>query len=242
MNLQLVLGCMHVPFHNKKMWKGVLKLIKDIKPQGINLIGDILDMNAFSFHERGKIPIIDAKTEYKLASKFFDEIDDAIGRRKIEKRFLFGNHEDRYLRHQELPDNKKILIQSPIEEFRLVERGYEIKTRWKEDYFTLGDHLEIFHGSLLGVNPAKTQLDKLKKSCMFAHSHRAGVYYDGKMASYNIGWGGDIYAEAFNYAPRLTKRNWVNGFGIVALDKNGDYFAQVITLYNNKFVYNGKEY
>lgn len=241
-NTQLVMGCVHVPFHNKKMFKGVLNLIKDIKPNGVNLIGDILDMNAFSFHDKGRIPLINATDEYELSTKFFDELDNAIGRRKIEKRFIYGNHEDRYLRHQSLPDSKRIMVDSPEKAMRLKERGYEIKTKWQEDYFTLGDHLEIFHGSLLGVNPAKSQLDKLKKSCMFAHSHRAGVHYDGNMASFNIGWGGDVKAPAFSYASRLVKRNWINGFALVTIDDNGFYHSQLITVYNDVFYYGGKKY
>jgi len=224
------------------MWRGMRNLIKDVKPNGINLIGDILDMNAFSDHDRGQFPLIEAVDEYKLSIPFFDELDEALGRRKVEKRFIYGNHEDRWLRNQKRPDDKRKSIESPTEKMRLIERGYKVKTNWKEDYFTLGDHLEIFHGELLGVNPAKAQLDKLKKSCMFAHSHRAGTHHDGQMASYNIGWGGDIKAPAFNYASRLVKRNWINGFAVVTIDDNGFYFVQPITLFNNTFYYNGKRY
>lgn len=224
------------------MWHGVLKLIKDIKPNGVNLIGDILDMNAFSFHDKGQTPLIDIKDEYKLSEKWFNELDDCLGNRKVEKRFLYGNHEHRYLRHLQLPDNKRIIADSPEEKMRLIERGYKLKKNWKEDYFTLGKHLEIFHGELLGVNPAKTQLDKLKKSCMFAHSHRVGVHYDGNMASFNIGWGGDVNAPAFSYAGRLSKRSWINGFALVTIDEQGFYHAQIITCYNGRFYHNGKKY
>ena len=125
---------------------------------------------------------------------------------------------------------------------RLRERGYEVKTRWKDDYYKLGDHLEVFHGLLLGINPAKRQLDKLKHSCMFVHSHRAQVYYDGLMASYNIGCLVDINAPAFDYAGRLIKRNWVNGFGHVTIDDSGDFYANLITAFKSKFFYNGKRY
>lgn len=246
-NIELVIGCIHAPFHNKKLWYGILKLIKDLPLAGISLIGDILDLNSLAFQERGKTPIIvDGKpltlrNEYRMV-KVFDELDDAIGKRKIKKRFLYGNHEDRYLRHKSFPDSEKIIAESPEEFFRLRERGYEVKTRWKDDYYTLGKHLEVFHGELLGVNPAKRQLDKLKKSCMFVHSHRAQIYYDGLMAAYNIGCVVDISAPAFDYAGRLIKRNWINGFGHVTIDDNGDYYAGLITAFNNRFYYNGKRY
>lgn len=246
-NINLVIGCLHAPFENKKVWNGVLKLMRDLgkQLQGIYLIGDILDLNSLSFHERGKKPIeingesLTLRKEYKMI-KTFDQIDMIA--KKVKKYFVYGNHCHRYLRHIEISDNDKIIMESPEEYFRLRERGYEVKTRWKEDYFKLGDHLEVFHGELLGVNPAKRQLDKLKKSCMFVHSHRAGSYFDGNMASYNIGWLGDANSPVFNYAGRLTKRNWVNGFGIVTIDDEGDYFAHPITAYSDKFYYNGKRY
>ena len=247
-NINLVLGCLHSPFHNKVVWRGILNLIKELGTdlQGIYLIGDILDLNSLSNHEGGKYPIeingslLNIRDEYKMV-KVFDELDDVL-RRGTNKYFIYGNHEDRYLRQKAIPDNDKIMCDPPEEHFRLRERGYEVKTRWKEDYYKLGDHLEAFHGELLGVNPAKRQLDKLKKSCIFAHSHRFQVYMDGNMASYNIGCLVDINAPVFNYAGRLVKRNWINGFGLATIDNNGDYFVVPITTYGDKFYYNGKRY
>ena len=243
-NINIVIGCLHAPWHNKTVFAGVLDLINDLGNhlQGVYLIGDILDLNSLSFHERGKYPLdgLDIRKEYKMV-KVFDELDSVL-KRGVKKHFIYGNHEARYLRHKEIPDNDKIIVEPPEEQFRLRERGYEVKTRWKDDYFVLGDHLEVFHGEMLGVNPAKRQLDKLKKSCMFAHSHRAGVHFDGNMGSYNIGCLVDINQPVFNYAGRLTKRNWMMGFGLVTIDNTGFYNAQLITSYNNRFFYNGKRY
>jgi hypothetical protein len=243
-NQNLVIGCLHSPFHNKRIWNGTLKLIKDLGTdlQGIYLIGDILDLNSLSFHERGQYPLegLDMIKEYKMI-KVFDELDNVL-RRGTSKHFLYGNHCNRWLRHKSLPDSDKIMVESPEEYFRLRERGYEVKTRWKDDYFKLGDHLEVFHGDILGVNPAKRQLDKLKKSCMFVHSHRAGVHFDGNMGSYNIGCLVDINAPVFNYAGRLIKRNWMMGFALVTLDDEGFYYAQLVTGYNDHFYYQGKKY
>jgi len=243
--MELVIGCLHSPFHNKPIWHGILNLIKDLPIKGVTLIGDILDLNSLSFHDRGKIPLLinglplQLLTEYK-STDIFDELDTVT--RGVKKRFLYGNHEDRYLRTAQHPDSFKIIAESPEEYFRLRERGYEVKTQWKEDYFLLGDHLQAFHGELLGVNPAKRQLDKLKHSCIFAHSHRAGTHHDGAMVAYNIGWLGDRYSPVFNYAGRLTKRNWVDGFGLVTIDDNGDFYANPITCHNNTFYYAGVKY
>ena len=243
-NMNLVMGCVHAPFHNKVVWNAILQLVVDLGKhlQGIYLIGDIMDLNSLSFHERGKYPLegLTIQKEYKMI-KIFDELDSVLGK-NVQKKFVYGNHEARYLRHQEIPDNDKIIIESPEERFCLRERGYEVKTRWKDDYYTLGNHLEVFHGELLGVNPAKRQLDKLKRNCVFVHSHRAGTHFDGNMAAYNIGCLVDFNAPAFNYSSRLIKRNWMTGFALVTIDDKGFYYAQPITAYNNIFYYNGKKY
>jgi len=240
-NTQLVLGCVHIPFHNKKLLNGVFQLIKDIKPQGLNLIGDIYDCNSLNFHDRGQTPILDVVTEYKMGKVVMDEFHSVTKSIK-EKRFVYGNHEDRYLRHQRLPDSKRIMHEPPEEHFRLRENGYEVKTNVKDDYFTLGSYLDIFHGELLGVNPAKRQLDKSRNSVMFAHSHRLGSYYDTNKASFNIGGLFDRNAQAFKYAGRLVRAGWQNGFGIVYIDTNGYYSAQLITCSENGFIFNGKKY
>src|SRR5574343_69339 len=220
-NIEFVAGCIHVPFQNQVMWAGIFQLLKDLGKSlnGVNLLGDILDMNSLSFHDRGQYPVkigteeINILWEYKQGNKFFDQLDSAVG--KVNKRFIYGNHEDRYNRHLQLPDNKRIIADRPENALRLRERGYEIKHNWKEDFYKLGDHLELFHGEILGVNPAKRQLDKLKKSCMFVHSHRVGMHYDSNMAAFNIGWGGNKQLPAFSYVERLTKQDWINGFDLV---------------------------
>lgn len=246
-NIELVLGCLHSPFHNKKLWYSILNLIRDLPITGVSLIGDILDLNSLSNYERGKFPLIingeplDLRTEYK-STDIFTELNEVIGGKHITKRFLYGNHEDRYLRAVQYPDKVKIIVEPPEEYFRLRENGWIIKTNWKNDYYLLGEHLEIFHGQLLGINPAKRQLDKLRKSCMFVHSHRAGTYHDGNMAAYNIGCLVDIGSPVFSWAGRLITRNWVMGFALVTIDDNGFYHCQPITAYNNIFYYNGKRY
>lgn len=241
METEIVFGCSHIPFHNKKLLNGVLKLIEDIKPTGVSLIGDIFDMNAFSFHDRGQIPLMDIKTEYKMSEKYIQDI--FLATRKVKhKRFLYGNHEDRYLRHLKVPDSKRIIIEPVEERFRFAENGWQVKTDWKEDYYTLGEYLDIFHGELLGEHPAKRQLDKTKKSCMFVHSHRMQTYVDGKMASFNIGGLFDKDSIAFKYAGRLTRSRWANGFAVVYIDNNGYYYVHPISCYNDTFIFNGKKY
>lgn len=245
--LHIVLPCVHVPFENKKIINGITNLIKDLdtKLAGFHIIGDFLDMNSLSDHDKGLTPIqgITLGQEYSAGNEVLDKFD-AILNVDIKKSYLFGNHEDRYFRHIKKSDNAKYAdaLLSPSEALRLAERGFVVKERWKEDSIKLGDHLELIHGEFCTQNPARTHLSKYKSSLMFGHTHRTDVCYDGSKASFNIGWLGDKDSKAFNYVSRLTKMNWINGFGLVQIDENGFFHGQVITAYNNEFWYNGKKY
>ena len=249
--MHIVLGCVHAPFHNAKMMDGVVKLINKYKDQlaGFHLIGDFLDLNSLSAHDVGRSPInidgdpINLTWEYRESNKLLNKFDRVLPK-QVKKYFIYGNHEDRFFRHLATIDQSKYgdELTSPTRGLKLKERGYKVYEDYKNDYYYIGKHLQIFHGYYHGVTPAKQTLDKLKVSCMFAHSHRANIHYQNDMIAFNIGWGGDKTQPVFNYAPRPMKDAWINGFGVVFTDKKGGYHGQVVTAYDGNFYFNGKEY
>lgn len=244
--MHIVLGCMHVPFHNKKIVNGICNLIKDNRDhiEGLHIIGDFLDMNSLSAHDKDRVPIkgVSLGMEYHTGNQILDELTKNL-KKDARKTFLYGNHEDRYWRHIADVNNSKYsdALLSPTQGLKLKERGFEVKENWKEDYTGLGK-LQLIHGEFCTQTPARTHLQRYKQGVMFAHTHRADVHYDGNMAAFNIGWLGDKNAAAFNYVSRLTKMSWINGFGIVHIDRDGFYHGQIVTAFNNRFFFNGKEY
>lgn len=246
--IHLISGCNHVPFHNKKMLNGMLRLIQDLGPKltGLHLIGDFLDLNSLSKHDSGKVPMtgITLGKEYAEGNKVLDAFSTAIGNRQVDKTFIYGNHEDRYFRHLADIDNSKFAdaLMGPTEGLKLNQRGFKVYENWKEDHHLLGSHLQLIHGEFCSKSPARTHMDKLKGSVMFAHTHRIDVCYDGEKAGFNIGWGGDKDAAAFSYVSRITKMNWINGFALVHIDEKGNFFTQVIPVYHDTFWYNGTRY
>lgn len=245
--IHIVSGCWHAPFQNKKMQKGVLDLIKDLgnKVKGFHLLGDILDMNSLSKHDMNSVPLkgITLGYEYKEGNKFLDSFEEVLPK-NIEKTYIWGNHENRYTRHINDINASKYAdaLLSPTSALKLVERGYNVYENWKEDFHLLGKELQLIHGEFCTKYPARTHVDRMKASTMFVHTHRIDINYDGEKAGFNIGWGGDVNAEAFDYVSRLTKMNWINGFALVHIDENGNFFTQVIPVYHNEFWYDGKRY
>lgn len=240
-----VTGCAHAPWHNKAMYNSVFTyLSKEVELQGLILAGDIADLNSLSAHDRGKIalPEVTLEWEYKESGKFLDEFDDLNIKRT--KDFIYGNHEDRYNRITKDVDIAKYgsALKSPIEGLKLLERGYNVFTNWKNDCISLGPHLDINHGEFLNVHSAKKTIDTYRKSIMYFHTHRFQIYIEGLVGGFNMGSGANFNAPVFNYATRAMKNSWINSSALVTLDNDGFYHVQPLMWINNQLVINGVKY
>jgi predicted phosphodiesterase len=243
----IVLSDIHRPFHNQALWSKVLRLIKDMGTDlhGVVLAGDYLDLytlGSYNSMSLGLLEGIDLGYEYEDGLNGLIELQSVLpaGCRKL---FLYGNHEDRYFRTMNSRDHKKFgsALRDPIEALRLHENGWEVKTNWKDD-FLLGEHLDICHGTYHNKHVAAKHLDQNGRSVMFGHTHRIQSYHLGNRAAFNIGGLFDIKNKAFGYMPRMTRRNWANGFAIVNIDDNGDFYVNQITVWNDCFFAEGRKY
>lgn len=240
----LVTGCVHAPFHNRKMYESIYNYVqKELSLTGLILAGDIADLNSLSSHDRGKMPIpgVTLSAEYDGVNNFLDEIESVQDFNT--KIYLFGNHEDRYFRAISDVNTYKYgdALVSPLEALKLANRGYSVVQDWKTGYIKMGDHLDINHGEFINVHTAKKTIDTYKKSTLYFHTHRFQIYSEGDVGGFNMGWGGDINSPVFNYATRSMKRTWLNAAAIVTIDKDG-YYVQPLIYVNDKLVVNGKAY
>lgn len=241
-----ITGCAHAPWHNKSMYESTFNYLnKEVDLTGIILAGDIVDLNSLSSHDRGKLPIkgVTLDWEYKEASKFLDQIDE-ISKNVKTKDYLYGNHEDRYLRSMKDIDIAKYgkALLSPEEGLKLQNRGYSIYTDWKNNSIQIGRHLDICHGEFLSVHSAKKTIDTYRKSTLYFHTHRFQIYMEGLVAGWNMGCGADLNSPIFGYATRAMKTSWVNSSCLVNLDKDGYYHVEPLLFINNKLVVNGRNY
>ena len=238
----LVMGCLHIPFHNKHIMKGIYDLMKCRKFDGLLIGGDFLDMGALSSYEKGKINKtgINLEDEYFAGNIVLDELESGLPK-NAEKVFMFGNHENRYYRWLADVDNNKYgnLI-DPIEALKLKKRGWTVYNEYKKDQHRIGS-LHVFHGDFWNIHVAKKTLDTWKRNVLFWHTHRSQMYREGDFCAYNVGFLGNINSEAFDYAPRSQKNKWANGFAIVHVIENRHY-VEMINCVGNGFVYGGVWY
>jgi len=245
--MHILLGCNHVPFHNKQLHRGIMEMIKDHKDniKGFHLLGDFLDLNPLSFHDKGKftaVPGLTLNDEYQIGSDLLHDFDSVLPK-DVWKTYIYGNHEDRYNRWMSNMDNAKTPLVSPEEGLRLWQKGYNVKTSWSQDFVTIGKDFDIFHGIYFSIHNAKAHLDKLRRSCAYVHTHRSQVYREGQMAAYNLGACADFTSKAFNYATRPMKAQWANGFGINMVDEHGtSHVTQIHVTPDGHFYFGGKKY
>jgi predicted phosphodiesterase len=243
----IVISDVHRPFHNQKLWNKLLQLINDMGSSlyGIVIAGDYLDLytlGSYNNESLANLSNITLQDEYLDGLQGIDEINSAF--KGAKKLFLFGNHEDRYFRHIKEKDNAKYggALINPIEALYLHERGWITKTDWQSDYFTLGKHLDIVHGVYTSIHAAKAHLDKTQHSVMFGHTHRVQCFHQGNRAAFNIGGLYDIKSKGFNYMPRFQRQLWANGFALVNVTDNGDFYVEQVNVWADKFLANGKMY
>jgi predicted phosphodiesterase len=243
----IVISDVHRPFHNQTLWNKLLQLINDMGSSlyGIVIAGDYLDLytlGSYNNESLANLSNITLQDEYIDGLQGIDEINSAF--KGAKKLFLFGNHEDRYFRHIKEKDNAKYggALINPIEALYLHERGWITKTDWMSDYFTLGKHLDIVHGVYTSIHAAKAHLDKTQHSVMFGHTHRVQCFHQGNRAAFNIGGLYDIKSKGFNYMPRFQRQLWANGFALVNVTDNGDFYVEQVNVWADKFLANGKMY
>jgi predicted phosphodiesterase len=244
----IVISDVHRPFHNKVLWSKVLKLIKDMGTglHGIVVAGDYLDLYTLGSYNTESLANLSGLTlqdEYIDGLQGIDELEQVL-HKKAKKVYLYGNHEDRYFRHIKEKDNAKYggALLNPVEALYLNEKNWTVLTDWQSDYFTLGEHLDVIHGIYTSVHSAKTHLDKTGHSVMFGHTHRVQCYHTGNKASYNIGGLYDINSKGFTYMPRLQRQMWANGFALVNINDNGEFYVEQINVWNDCFLAEGKMY
>lgn len=245
--MYIVIGCAHAPFHLQPAFKAVQQLLHDNKSNIVGLVldGDFLDMNSLSSHDKGRKPIagVTLDWEYKESEQLLDSLLNPLAS-NIEKVYIFGNHEDRYHRYMSDIDNSKLgsSLEGPVSGLNLVSKGFDVYENWKEDFITLGHHLDVSHGEFFNVHSAKKHIDTYRRSILYYHTHRVQQYIEGAVGGYNGGSMADFTAPVFGYASRAMKNSWLNGFNAVHVDEQGFYHIQQIVCYNNSFVFGNKIY
>ena len=241
----LVTSDYHIPEHNEPAIKSILKLCDDISFDGFYIVGDFLDMTPIShwLHDKKRYKTLESlrlKKDFIVGNIILDEFDKRLPK-KCDKRFWFGNHEcwiyDLEEKYPQLEGFFNIK-----EELHLEERGYIVYE--KENHIERVGRLSIAHGIYCGVNYLKKHLESFATNVMIGHLHKLRVRTSSSPAKELAAIGYSIPCLC-NINPDYMKNKpneWVHGFGVLYLYKNGYFDVDLKRIIRGKFIFNGKEY
>lgn len=229
-----IMSDVHLPYHDETAVIAAVDNLKENKIDALLLNGDMLDFYQLSTHEKDP-----RKRRFKGEVEIFKEFINWI-KQELDCPIYYkiGNHEHRYERwmmHKapELLDIDNFKLSEVLEygKHGIIEIGQS--TRIRAGKFTIY-HGHEFKGSG-GVNPARWLSLKSKISSAVGHFHKASEHVwrdsnDVTHACYSFGCLCDMSPDY------LPENEWTQGFGILYLDKNGDYVM------HNKKIINGKVY
>lgn len=209
-----VIGDTHFPFHCKKAYAKMLKVIRKEKPDVVIQIGDLLDWYCASKYPKSLnvgTPLEEIKLGVKLATKMWEDIKKIVPRAECHQ--LLGNHDAR------MP--KRIMEKLPeLESFFNLKRYYQFKNvnvKTSDKEYIVIDGVAYVHGWM------SKSLDHAKYFNMpvvHGHRHRPTVEYDRKnLWSMDVGYMADSKSEVMGYTQsKFTK--WAKACGIVEGGKN----------------------
>lgn len=234
---------LHYPEHDKKLWKNILKLTKDLNPDYFVFGGDNMDMKELShwIHGKGDMRTLEGKRIKGEYTQFQEGILDplcGILNKRCEKHFLLGNHED--WAEQAIDRNPQ------GEGYWEVENNLKLKD-WTvyplNKVCTIGK-MHFIHGTYTNDAHAKKHVTNYENNIFYGHVHDHQSYTKVTPLNNEAHIGMSIpCACTLNPDYMRNKPNkWVNGFLIFTVFPEGNFTAHPIISHNGKFEYNGKVY
>lgn len=196
----LVPGDLHCPADRDDYLPFLLKVAKKYKTEYNVFIGDQVDSEAISFHDKNpNLPT--ASTERDLAKKRIKRYLNKLG----PSEFIIGNHDARYFR-------KALKNGIPEDYLKSYEEVYDTPgVEWK--YETIHDGVMYQHGTGWGhINPALQACKMNMMSVVCGHSHtKASINTiqgpNGKTIwGMNVGCGINLEHPTFKYSVEHLKK------------------------------------
>jgi predicted phosphodiesterase len=246
MQTWVVLSDLQIPFHDRRVLNQlVLPFIKELRPDGIVLNGDIDDCYSISDFDRDPMTKATLSTEIRESHRLMERLESIPV-----KHWIGGNHEDRLRRLVwrqpallESVDaktrDKLVKVLDFPEMFGLGEHGFQ----WRPygEYLMIGKLL-VTHGSVVRRHSAESgraHLDKYGTSVLIGHTHRLGTTYKtdvrGVHAAYENGCLCSLKPEY------VQNPNWQLGFSVVHVAPSGLFSVQQIPVINRRLIFYGAQ-
>ena len=219
----------------------VTSFVKWLKPDGVLLNGDILDLYRLSrFTKNPSIPLQSLEVEIDTCETILlAQIPESTRQRF----WIGGNHEDRYRRY--IWDKAPELDVEPLKFSKLAKcPDYGFKYLEYGDGVMLGK-LYVTHGEVVRKHSgytAKAHFDKYGVSVLHGHTHRLGQYSHRNRSGQFGAWENGCLCKLtpeFDHYP-----DWQHGFSVVLHDpKTGIFNVEQIRIFEESWmIYGGRKF
>jgi hypothetical protein len=245
----IVIPDLQVPYEDKRSLAAVEKYMADETWDEYINLGDFLDFDNISVHNKGKIGLNEGKTIdgfYKAGNVILDRHQKILraNNKKAKFTLLEGNHDYRIEKYiEEHPESKGLL---EVEKgLCLKERGIKfVRCYSKGELYKLGKSY-WHHGLYCGGNHAKKMVDNFGVNVFYGHTHDVSLHS-------KVQWGKDktIVGQSLgclcDYEQsyiKMNPTNWQHAFGVFYYLPSGYFTYYVVRIFNHSFVApNGKIY
>ena len=230
--LEVVASDIHYPYQDAAGYELFVKVVTDLQPNILVLLGDIMDCYAVSAHDKDANRGTPAafKEELVYARTKLGELRDRLPNTRII--YKEGNHETRLSRYI----SKNAAVLSNIAALTLPEllSLNELKIEWipNDGRLRIGKMWHI-HGNEIGgsgMSPARLKYTRMQCNFIFGHHHQRDKFrpraYDGSQhGAYANPCLCDLEPEYAHHT-----HNWSLGFTIIDHDTDGTFQVEEIEI------------
>ena len=243
----LIIPDVHLPFHDKLTLNSVYNLAKDLQPDIIVQLGDLIDCYALSNYSKDPNRLLTFQKEIDLAINFWKKLHQICP--NSQKYYKLGNHERRF--QNILYSNPQL---SPLKALNLASLmdldKYEVKMYDEHEKLIFNDKLVITHGTYVSGISGQSAMKEMNNRRQFGvsgHVHRAGKVFDTKgdgcCCWVESGFLGDLEA-GFEFMGDKSV-NWQQSITVASMWKKDDVWdcqLDLLEAHDHCFLYNNKMY
>lgn len=264
----VILPDQQIPWHDRELHEVVLRFLDDMRPQGVVLSGDVVDLPQFSLkypwnNNMVSDPVSSVRAHQRMTRAVITDYVDAA--QSTDNWIVPGNHDDRYLKYvtarapllNAIEDESGRPLVSLDSFFDATNVGYKIATdptgmaSYPAAHIILGKHVGIYHGWLLGGGKAgasaMAHLEYLNHSVVVAHTHRSAKVHktlhtvNGDVVVL-VGIEAGTLAQVRGGLGHTVNPNWQQGLAVVTIFEDGEFTADPAVYANHSLFLNGQRW